>query len=205
MKPTALILNLFLLSSCCDKTEFYQGTWDHTLARVFDACRTCQLLKTEILKTTSLISIVFLLVSCSNRTEFYLGKWELNEENGISTLSLSENGKLNWDISGVRVFENMTYEAVETSRQNVDITAGQGGDCIKLTLQRLTKNQFMGWNYKCYIDENMIDEVFIARKMGILSNRYKNQKKKRLYCQMDILAYSILSIRIQRETHPVKL
>jgi len=118
------------------------------------------------MKTLSLISLSFFLLSCNTKTDFYYGIWELNKENGLSTLSLSESKKLNWDLSETRIFENATFEALKISPSKYNIIAGHGNDCIKLTIERLTDNMCIGCNYKCYIDENMIDEVFVLRKNG---------------------------------------
>jgi hypothetical protein len=118
------------------------------------------------MKTLTLISLAFLLISCTTNTDFYYGTWELNKENGFSTISLSESKKLNWNLSGIRIFENVPFEVVQISPQEIDIIAGKGDDCIKLTMQKLSDNLCIGCNYKCYIDENMIDEVFILRKNG---------------------------------------
>jgi hypothetical protein len=115
-----------------------------------------------------LFSFVLLgvLFACANRTDFYIGIWELNKENGASTLTLSESGDLNWEIQKFAAYENLNYKAVEVTNDKADIIAGQDRDCIKLTLQRLSENLCIGCTYKCYIDGNMIDEVFIARKNG---------------------------------------
>jgi hypothetical protein len=118
------------------------------------------------MKTKNFIYLLLILTSSRNEPDFYFGTWELNKENEVSTLILSNDKKLNWDFFGTRIFENMPFEAVKISTQRYDILAGQGNDCLKLTLQRLTDNMSIGYNYKCYINENMIDEVFIARKNG---------------------------------------
>jgi hypothetical protein len=115
-----------------------------------------------------LFSILFLgvLFSCTTRTDFYVGIWELNKTNGASTLTLSESGELNLEIQKFAAYENLNYQAVEVTHDKADIIAGEGWDCIQLTLHRLTENLCIGNTYKCYIDGNMIDEVFLARKNG---------------------------------------
>ncbi len=117
------------------------------------------------MKLISFILLLFISISCNNKAEFYLGAWELNNiENGASTITLSENNKLNWDLMGNRITEDLVYNAAKISPNKYDRKAGQDKTCIKITMQKLSDNQCIGCNYKCYIDENMIDEVFIARK-----------------------------------------
>ncbi|MFB6342882.1 hypothetical protein ACE1ET_14235 [Saccharicrinis sp. FJH62] len=116
------------------------------------------------MKPILLIPFLFILLSCSNKDDFYVGTWDLNKENGVSTVTFSENKKLNWDIIGTRVMDNMDFEAVKLAPNEYSITSSSGDVPVKLILQRLSKNQCIGCNYKSYVDENMIDEVFIARK-----------------------------------------
>ena len=118
------------------------------------------------MKTKNFIYLLLILISCSNEPDFYFGTWELNNKNEVSTLTLSKNKTLNWAIHGIGVYEDLSFETIKVSPQKYDIFVGQGNDCIKLTMQRLTDNLSIGCNYKCYINENMIDEVFIARKNG---------------------------------------
>lgn len=116
------------------------------------------------MKPIIFISFLFIAISCNNNSGFYLGSWELNKENGVSSLTLSENKKLNWDLRGDRIMEDVAFEVVKKTPRKYDIITGQNENCMKITMQKLSDNQCIGCNYKCYIDENMIDEVFIARK-----------------------------------------
>jgi hypothetical protein len=139
------------------------------------------------MKTLTLISLAFLLISCTTNTDFYYGTWELNKENGFSTISLSESKKLNWNLSGIRIFENVPFEVVQISPQEIDIIAGKGDDCIKLTMQKLSDNLCIGCNYKCYIDENMIDEVFILRKNGTQIEPIQKPEEETIILPVDYL------------------
>jgi len=110
------------------------------------------------------ILLLFIAVSCNKSADFYIGTWELNKENGISTLTISENKTLSWDIRGFRFFEYPDFKAVMLSPEKYDIIAGQDKECSKFTMEKLSDHQCICCDYKCYIDENMIDEVFIFRK-----------------------------------------
>lgn len=116
------------------------------------------------MKTILFLFLLFISLSCSNSPDFYIGTWELNEDNGLSSLTLSEDRKLNWDLRGTRVMEDEDFEAVQVSPQKYDIRTGLGEDCMKMTIQKLSNTQCIGCTYKCWIDENRIDEVFIMRK-----------------------------------------
>lgn len=116
------------------------------------------------MKPISFISLLFIAISCNHRADFYIGTWELNKETGVSTLTLSENKKLNWDIRGMRIMEDVDFKAVKIAPKKYNIISGQDKNCMKITMQKLSDYQCIGCNYKCYIDENMIDEVFVARK-----------------------------------------
>lgn len=113
-----------------------------------------------------LLPLLFILFSCVDSDEFYVGTWELNEENGSSTLTISENQKLDWTISGFKLYDNRSFESAKSSPDVYSLISEKGNDCFKLTLQRLTADICLGCNYKCHINDNMIDEVFIARKNG---------------------------------------
>lgn len=118
---------------------------------------------TTPMKTIAYLLIMFIYISCNTQPDFYFGTWELNKQNGLSTMSLSDSKVLNWYIAGIRIYKNMPFIVVQITPQKYNIVFGQGTDCIKLTLQRLTEHMSIGCIYKCYINENMIDEVFIAR------------------------------------------
>lgn len=116
------------------------------------------------MKHISFILLLLISVSCNNRHDFYFGTWELNKENGLSTLTLSDNQKIDWNLGEMKIMENEDFTSFKLSPKKYNIVSGQGKNCTKLTMQRLSDNQCIGCNYKCWIDENMIDEVFIARK-----------------------------------------
>ncbi len=116
------------------------------------------------MKLTSIILLLFIAISCDNNADFYIGKWELNKENGVSTRTLSADNKFSWDFMGNKIIEDVDFNVVRISSKKYDIICGQGKDRIKMTMQKLSDNQCIGCTYKCNIDENMIDEVFIARK-----------------------------------------
>lgn len=119
---------------------------------------------TSNMKPILFILLLFIAISCHNKADFYIGTWELNKDNGVSTLTLSENKKIKLDFRGNRILEYLDFKTIKISPNEYDIVAGQDKNCIKFTLQKLSVNQCIGCNYKCYINENMIDEVFIARK-----------------------------------------
>lgn len=120
---------------------------------------------TAATKAISGFFILCTLFSCGGN-DFHHGTWELGVENNTSTVCFLENGKLNWELSGIKVFDNMPYKTAWLTPEKITIRFGTLDDCEKLTMQRLTDNFCVACNYKCYIDENMIDEVFIARKNG---------------------------------------
>jgi len=116
------------------------------------------------MKFTSIILLLFIAISCDNSAAFYIGKWELNKENGVSTRTLTADNKLSWDFMGNKIIEDVNFNVVRITSLKYDIICGQGKDRIKMTMQKLSNNQCIGCTYKFNIDENMIDEVFIARK-----------------------------------------
>lgn len=118
------------------------------------------------MKKLLLLSLLFVLFSCTDRDEFYVGKWELNEENGLSILTISENQTLDWTISGFKLYDNKSFESAKLSPDVYSLFSEKGNDCFKLTLKQLTADICLGCNYKCHINDNMIDEVFLARKNG---------------------------------------
>ena len=116
------------------------------------------------MKSILLFTLLFILSSYDSKTDFYFGTWELNEKNGASTLTISKDLKLTLDFMGNRMDDFSDFKAIMISPNKFDILAGHDKNCEKFTLEKLSENQCLACNYKCYINENMIDEVFIARK-----------------------------------------
>lgn len=110
-----------------------------------------------------IITFTFLL-SCDNQADFYYGTWELNKKDGVSTLTVSHDNKLTLDFMGVRVDDFLDFNSIRISPNKYDLLSGQGNECMNFTFERINENQCIVCNYKCWIDENMIDEVFVARK-----------------------------------------
>ncbi len=119
---------------------------------------------TPNMKPISFVLLILISISCNKNNDFYIGTWELNKENGLSTLTFSDNKKIHWNLGEIKILENEDFNTIKLSPNKFNILSGQGKNCTKITMQRLSDNQCVGCNYKCYIDENMIDEVFIARK-----------------------------------------
>lgn len=116
------------------------------------------------MKPISFVLLFLISVSCNEKDDFYIGTWELNKVNGLSTLTLSDGRKIDWNLSEFKFIENEDFKSIKLSPNKYNILSGRGKNCTKITMQRLSDNQCVGCNYKCWIDENMIDEIFIARK-----------------------------------------
>jgi hypothetical protein len=116
------------------------------------------------MKLMTLFLLLAFAISCNQSDDFYIGKWELNEENDVSTITLSVDNKYSWDFMGNKLFADIDFKAVNVDSEKYDILIGHGSDRRKITMEKLSDNQCIGCTYKIYINENMIDEVFIARK-----------------------------------------
>ncbi len=120
------------------------------------------------MKKTLLLLLMTLLLSCNNNKDnFYIGTWELNKDNNISTLTIFNSDTLNWDWNGYRVFDKLDFNAIKLSDNQYNLVGGAKDSSIKITFQRLSDNQCIAYNYKRWINENMVDEVFLARKNKI--------------------------------------
>ncbi len=109
---------------------------------------------------------MLILLRCADQPAFYLGTWEISEENGVSTITISENQKLDWSIQGFKFLERRSFESKKAAPDTYHLFSRKENDCFKITMQRLTDDMCLGCSYKCHINDNMIDEVFIARKNG---------------------------------------
>lgn len=109
-------------------------------------------------------AFLFATISCNVKDDFYYGTWDTNIENDVSTIKLYENNTISWNVRDFMFLENKKFKVSRLSPQKVSITSGVDKGCTKITMQKISKNQCIFYNYKCWIDENMVDEVAIARK-----------------------------------------
>lgn len=106
------------------------------------------------------------LVACNSREDFFYGKWDLGYRNGHSVLTIREDKTADLVIQGAEYIKDTPFKIAEQSSNSVTIEIDEGNSCLRLTLHKANRNQCLGHNFKCYIDENMIDEVFLARRDG---------------------------------------
>jgi len=116
------------------------------------------------MKLILLMGLFIIAFSCNNSVDFYYGTWDLNEKNGVSTITLNEDNTISWEMNGFKMLQNAKYETVKKTPKQITIKTDENENCTLINIFKISKNQCIICNYKCWIDENMIDEVVVARK-----------------------------------------
>ena len=113
-----------------------------------------------------LLLIFIILISCKKESDLIYGNWEVGEENGKSKIVIKPEGKISWTIGGYRYLDSESFTVSERTENKITLKGVVGDECFKLNFEIENENLALLSNYKCYIDENMIDEVSLARKNG---------------------------------------
>lgn len=126
-----------------------------------------------------MILLIFIfLTSCNEGSEFIYGNWEIGKENRKSKIIIEPEGKISWTIGDIKYLEGESFTISEKKENRITLKGGSGNDCFKLIFELENENVSILSNYKCYIDENMIDEVALARKNGNLESKLKKPKEE---------------------------
>ncbi len=112
------------------------------------------------------IIAIFIALSCSNRKDFLNGKWEIGNEEENVEFQITDDNRFTWSISGINIIDQSKFDRQygNMNQVTIDIPEGKNAPCSRFTFIKQNENTLLVINYKCYINNQLVDEVFIAKR-----------------------------------------
>lgn len=119
------------------------------------------------------ISLIF-VCSCDKKVNYIYGNWNFGANGKGGTLTISRDQTISMKSNGIEILDSEPFILNEESGSLIIKDEG-ANECFRFGLKKQNKDLLVFNNYKCHINNKMIDEAVLIYKTA---HNHKPKLKK---------------------------
>lgn len=144
--------------------------------------------------------VLLFLISCKPEIDSIYGTWEIGEKTGMSTVIIEPRNMISWIVQDFKVIDRQAFAKLEDDNK-ITLSGGSEEDCFRLTFEFESDDQAIFSNYKCYIHDNMIDEIALAKRNGSVDSELSIPQKEVIILPNEFSGEFFIVYSIEKNSH----